>query len=132
MSKRKTLATQKLEDLTITDIYSLVLFAIYKLGDVPEYSSLSELSYLLDKKSFFNLIEYYGGTTIKIPTQKEFKKVLNSLLLYQLVNLEGIEFTQAFKLLDDEYQVKATKDEYFRLVEILEKHNFKREEEERV
>ena len=34
--------------LQLSDIYSLMLFIIYKLQDIPEYAVLSELCYLLD------------------------------------------------------------------------------------
>jgi hypothetical protein len=117
---------EKLESLKTTDIYSLILFALFKLKEDPEYSTLSELAYLLDKDSLFNLLDYYGGLTIKIPTAKEFKTVINALLLYQYVNSENIEFNEAFRLLDMDYQTKEVRNCYFKIVEILEKYNFER------
>lgn len=117
---------EKIESLKVTDVYSLILFALYQMKDIPEYSSLSEVVYLLDKDSLFNLLEYYGGTTIRIPTIKEFKLVLNGLLLYQFVNLEGVDFNTAFKNIEVEYQTKDTKECYFKLVEILDKYDFRR------
>ena len=61
----------ELNKLTDSDIYSLILFALYKMNETNEYSSLSELSYLLDKESLLKLCEFYGGTTIRIPTINE-------------------------------------------------------------
>ena len=40
-----------LDNLNMVDIYSMMLFALYKLNNVPEYSTLSELVYILDKDS---------------------------------------------------------------------------------
>ena len=60
-----------IKDLTTLkepDLYSLSMFTLYKLVDIPEYSSISELSYILDKTNLLKLCEYFGGTTIKIPT----------------------------------------------------------------
>ena len=65
-----------------TDIYSLMLFAMFKLRDIPEYSSLSELVYILDKDSLLKLCEYFGGTTIKIPTIEELETLLYALTIY--------------------------------------------------
>lgn len=118
---------EKLNNLHTEDIYSLMLFALFKLKDVPEYSSISELAYLLDGKGLLNLLEYYGGTTIKVPTLNEFKVVIQSLLLYQYVNVEGIEYNQAIKLLDTSTcSVKSIKDCYKDMVDILSDYEFRR------
>lgn len=117
---------QKLDSLEMTDVYSLMLFAIYKMKDIPEYSTLSELAYVLDKESLFNFLEYYGGTTVRVPTLEEFNQIIRGLLLYQAVNLEGVEFNKAFKNLEDEYQNNTTKETYFKLAGLLDKYDFRR------
>ena len=80
---------EQLDSLKVTDIYSLILFTLYKLKDIPEYSTLSELAYILDKKSLLNFFEYFGGTTITIPTLKDFKLVIISsyIIFYVLYYL---------------------------------------------
>lgn len=119
---------EKLEALKKEDVYSLLLFALFRLKDVPEYSSISELAYILDGKSLFNLLEYYGGTTIRIPTLDEFDTVVQSLLLYQYVNIEGIEYSQAVKLLDTTTcSIKEIKECYTNMVDILKDYEFNRE-----
>jgi hypothetical protein len=117
---------EKLESLEFTDVYSLILFAIFKMKDIPEYSTLSELAYILDKESLFNFLEYYGGTTIRVPTLEEFNQIIRALILYQAVNLEGVEFNKAFKGLESEFQNNGTKETYFKIVEILDKYDFRR------
>lgn len=119
---------EKLNSMKMTDVYSLIMFALFKLREVPEYSSLSELAYILDGKHLFNFLEYFGGTTIKIPTLAEFKVVIESLLLYQYVNIENIEYNQAIKLLDitEDISIKDVKNCYAKLVDILNTYEFNR------
>ena len=114
--------------MDLTDVYSLLLFALFKLKDDPEYSSISEMAYVLDGKHLFNFLEYFGGTTIKVPTLAEFKVVIESLLLYQYVNIEKIEFNQAVKLLDipEEATLKEIKTCYAKMVDLLHDYEFKR------
>ena len=116
---------ERLDSLKLEDIYSTILFALFKLQDVPEYATLSRLSYALNGESFLNFLELFGGLTIKVPTLREFKIVVNALLLYQYVNIEEMELNQALKLLEvQEYKVKDIKDAYFKLVEVLDKYDF--------
>jgi hypothetical protein len=117
---------EKLDSLQSTDVYSLILFAIFKMKDIPEYSTLSELAYILDKESLFNFLEYYGGTTIKVPTLDEFNQIIRALILYQAVNLEGLDFNKAFKNIEPEFQNNDTREAYFKIVKILDKYDFRR------
>ena len=75
--------TENLKKLRTTDIYSLVLFALYKMRDIPDYRVLSELVYILDRDSLLRLCEYFGGNTIQIPTLDDLQVVLYCLLLYE-------------------------------------------------
>lgn len=79
---------KELDNLTESDIYSLMLFVLYKANEISEYSSLSQLSYILDKANLLKLCEFYGGTTIYVPTIYELETLLNALLLYQKVDIE--------------------------------------------
>lgn len=72
-----------LEEMDKKDIYSLILFVLYKLKQIPEYSTLSELTYVLDNENFIKLINYYGGKTIKIPSVNDLKNILDALLVYE-------------------------------------------------
>ena len=111
---------EKLQSMQMTDVYSLLLFALYKIKDIPEYSVLSELAYILDGDALFKFMEYFGGRTITVPTLAEFKVVTEALLLYQYVNMEGISFNQALNLLDtSESSLKDIKSCYTKMVDIL-------------
>ena len=71
------------DNLREKDIYSLVLFAIYKISEDSKYSTLSQLIYVLEKESLFRLCEYFGGMTIKIPTIAELEDMIYALSIYQ-------------------------------------------------
>lgn len=43
---------------------------------------IAELAYLLDNKSFMNLLLYFEGETIRIPTRAELKEVLQMMMIY--------------------------------------------------
>ena len=108
-----------LTSLKETDIYSFVLFALYNLKEVPEYSTLSELAYVLDRKNLFKLLDYFGGVTIKIPTRAELQIIINALLIYQCVNIEKMSMATALNRLDkiDSIQLKEIVNTYNKLCE---------------
>lgn len=84
-----------LDSLHLSDVYSLMFFILYKIQDIPEYATLSEMCYLLDGNNMTRLLTYFAGKTITIPTEEEFVILTNALLLYQHVNLKGESFTDA-------------------------------------
>ena len=115
----------ELNNLTTSDIYSLMLFALYKANELPEYSSLSQLSYILDKGSLLKLCEFYGGTTIRIPTISELETLLSALLVYQLVDIENRCLDEVL----EEIRVKTgsctdVKKHYYNIKCILSNYNF--------
>ena len=124
MTTRQEIA-KKLDSMTEQDIYSLMLFSLFKLKDVPEYSSMSELAYVLDGENLLNLLTYFGGTTIKIPTVTELRMVLNVLLLYQYTAVDGMDYDSAMKQID--FKGASSEDIrncYIKLSSILSKYDF--------
>lgn len=87
----------ELEQLKTADIYSLMLFALYKVKDSPEYAALSQLAYILDKDNLLKLCQFYGGLTITVPTIDELEVLLNALLLYQQVDIEQTDYDVCVK-----------------------------------
>lgn len=115
-----------LDNLKMTDTFSLILFVLYKLRDVEEYSAISELAYILDKDSLLSLCEYFGGVTIKIPTVNELESIINSLLMYQYVNLDGIPYDEAVRKIGFEsHQLRKIKKDYSKICSILEEYSLK-------
>lgn len=118
----------KLNDLKYEDIYTLILYALAELRNVPEYKTISEAAYVLDKKSLIAFFEYFGGMTIKVPTINDFKLVVNSLLLYEYINLEHLTMGQALREINDPNLSKADLQAcYSKIVEVMSKYNFKRD-----
>lgn len=118
---------EELNALKVNDIFSLMLFAIYKMKDIPEYATLSELSYVLKKDSLLNFLQYFGGATITVPTMSELKIVIKALMLYQYVKLENIEFKKAVKMIDlEENKLKDVKHCFCVIGDVLDKYDFKR------
>lgn len=115
-----------LDRLHETDIWSLLLFTLYRMKNIPEFSSLSELAYVLDKKNLFKLCEYCGGTKIKIPTIQELEQGLYSLLLFQLIDIENYTFESAINELDitDKEKIRSLKAEYKKVKDIMTKYDF--------
>lgn len=115
------------DNLTKDEIYSLLLFALYQIKDIPEYATLSELSYILNRESLLNFLEYYGGMTITIPTIKDLRIVTQALLLYEYINLKGYTYASALRTLNcKEYEVDKIKNVYYKIYKVLSKYDFKR------
>ena len=115
----------ELEKLKSIDIYSLLMFVLFKVKDVREYSTMSELCYLLDKNDFLKLCEYFGGLTITIPTIEEVESLIMSLLLYQQVDIDGQDYDQAVSdICKKTSNIKKIKTNYAELKEVLKDYEF--------
>lgn len=111
--------TDHIENLHKEDIYSLMLFTLYKCNESNEFSSLSQLSYILDIESLLKLCEFYGGQTITIPTITELRTMLDALLVFQMVEIEHRDINE----LEKQYTVNVIK-LYKRIKEILKEYSF--------
>ncbi len=124
---KKTHIAEKLEALTTSDIYSLILFAIYKLKDTEEYSVLSELAYILDQHSLLEFLDYFGGMTIKVPTKHELQVMLDALLLYEYINIENIDYADALQLIDISPTAQQEVEQcYLQIIPLLKDYDFRR------
>jgi hypothetical protein len=119
---------KNLNALHLSDIYSLMLFVLFKVQDIPEYAVTSELCYLLDGANMTRLLTYFAGKTITFPTESEMKVVTNALLMYQYINIDGDTFTAAQNKL--EKLTKKEKDSvtelYVQLLPIMKQYNIDR------
>lgn len=115
---------EELQKLHEPDIWSLLLFVLFKIKDVPEYSGISELAYILDRKNLLKLCEYFGGTTITIPTIEELEILVYGLLLYQYINIEGIPEEDALVMISREgLSQKVVKSSYLKIKETLQNYD---------
>lgn len=124
----KTNLKANINNLHLSDIYSLMLFLLYKIKDLPEYAVLSELCYLLDGSNLTRLLTYFAGKTITIPTEEEFVTLTNALLLYQYVNLDNLSLADAqLKLnVSSKKQVNSITELYLQILPIINSYNIDR------
>ena len=116
-----------LNKLNSIDIYSMMLFILFKLKDESKYSMLSELVYMFnDKDTLYNFLMYYGGQTIKIPTLNELKIVINALLLFDYINIEGMTFEEGLAKIENQELIEEIKSCYKEISEIMCTYNFNR------
>lgn len=126
----KTSIKAKLDSLQLSDIYSLMLFLLYKVQDIPEYAVLSELCYLLDGSNILRLFAYFAGKTITFPSEEEFVVLINALLLYQYVNIDGKSLAAALEKLniDGNSKIKdKCTDLYLKIVPLIKQYNINME-----
>lgn len=125
----KNSISSELDKLHLSDVYSLMLFALYKVQDIPDYATLSELCYLLDGSNLNRLFTYFAGQTITFPTKEEMSTMSNALLLYQYVDIEGQYYVDAMeKLRLTPAANKRVAELYLQIVDILKNYNFSRAE----
>lgn len=116
---------QDLEKLNTNDIYSLILFAIFQLNKSPEYAVLSELIYAVDRDSLLNMCKQFGGMSIRIPTLEELNIVLEALLLYCSVNLDGNSLEDSMSAISDDKQEEIL-NVYDTIIGVISDYDFRR------
>lgn len=107
------------------DVYALLCGYLFEFKNVPEYSIISELAYLLDRESFVNLIDYFEGQTFKVPTKKDFQNAIRTLLLLQYYEIEGRPWKDSLVAAGfDTSDGRAAQIQLKKLKTTLEKYNF--------
>lgn len=120
---------EDLRKLNEVDSYSLILFVLYKLRDIPEYSCISELAYILDKDNLLKLCEYFGGTTITVPKIEELEEVIQSLLIYQYIEIDKMSFEEAVQASGQKTRdIRTIRKNYSKVKEVLERYKFGNDE----
>jgi hypothetical protein len=124
----KNSVKSNLNNLHLSDIYSLMLFVMYKLQDVPDYAALSELCYLLDGSNLTRLLTYFAGRTLQVPTAEEFANMSKALLLYQYINIDGHTLVEAQKRLENvtAKQREQITELYIQILPIMRQYNIDR------
>lgn len=129
----KTSRKADFDRLHLSDIYSLMLFVLFKVRDIPEYSVLSEMCYLLDGNNMTRFLAYFAGKTVTIPTEVEFANLASALLLYQYINLEGDTLVVAQSKLGDltKKQLEEVTNLYIKLLPVMKEYNIDRSQVEK-
>lgn len=117
--------TDNLKRLNTLDIYSTLLFVLFKTQSIPSQSTLSELVYILDKNSLLKLCEFYGGQTITIPTIEDLEILTYCLIVYNDVELEKQDFEKVLKKLPVEAHIlKQVRAKYAEVARIMDEYEF--------
>ena len=124
----KTSIKSNLDTLHLSDVYSLMLFVLYKVQEIPEYAILSELCYLLDGSNINRLFTYFAGQTVTFPTKEEMSILTNALLLYQYVQVDGLTYPEGEAKLEGlkASEKKKVLDLYLKLLPIMANYNIDR------
>jgi hypothetical protein len=117
-----------INNLHLSDIYSLMLFIMYKVQEIPDYAVLSELCYLLDGSNMTRMLTYFAGRTVTFPTAKEMAVVTNALLMYQYINIDGESLTAAQNKLENltAKQKEEVIELYLKIIPIMRQYNIDR------
>lgn len=77
-----------------------ITFMVYEIEN-SDKNDLFMLTKLLDDKSLTNLIDYFNGNTIRVPTKEQFK--ISSILAYMfyLTDIKQMSFQEAKDSLKD-------------------------------
>lgn len=123
--KRKTNITRALNNLDKKDIYSMMLFTLYKMKDIPDYLTLTQLCYTLDNGNLIKFLSFFGGMTITVPRLEDLRLMAQTLLLYQYVVIEGKPFQDSLDaVVTAEFDAKTIKETYEQMVKVMEDYNF--------
>ena len=129
-SKKTTQIQAALNSIEKKDLYSMLLFALYKMKDIPEYLPLAELCYILDGESLLRFLSYYGGMTLTIPTMRDLRLALQALKLYYQVNIDEEDngnFEDSLNMLaGEEFTKTEIKEMYMKMSEVISKYEFNR------
>lgn len=107
------------------DIYSIICGFLFSLKDDPKYSTLCELSYLMDVDSLLNILKYFEGQTVKIPTRAEFKECVQILLLFQYFEIEHKSWKESLELAGfPSSKGKKIKSDLDKLKQVIESYNY--------
>lgn len=115
-----------ISELKSHDLYSVILFCLFQLNKSNNYSSLSQLSFVLDEKNMLRLFEYFGGQTITIPTIQELEDVVLALTMFEQIDLKKLPYDEVVAELSlKAKKIDKVKEVYYELSNILKDFSFR-------
>lgn len=121
----KQTTSEIISQMNDKDVYAVMCSFLYDLKNEPQYSTLSELCYILDKESFKRLLRYFSGRTIKIPTSEEVAELLQIMSLYQYYEIEGKTWKESLEAVGlTSSDGKKAHNKLDRFKETVKKYNF--------
>ena len=100
--------SERVQDLTslinsVKDTSDLYYLSLMISSTQISNSILPELIFLLKEEAFQNLLTYYGGQTITIPTLQEFRNYLYGILIYYYYDMKHMSWNEALSKIDPDY-----------------------------
>lgn len=115
-----------LSHMSKSDVWSMLLFCLYKLQDDPNWLTLSELSFVLNGTDLSRFLSYFENMTITIPPLKDLRLLVKSLTVYQLVTFENMDLNSAaISVQDTEFTKDELKLMYLKISEVLKDYEFR-------
>ena len=115
----------ELNNLKTADIYSLLMFTLFQCRNTDEYSSLSELAYILDEKNLLSLLEYFGGTTITIPRIDELELLLCGLNVFKSVNIDNMSVEDSLQSYSNSrFNIEDVQKTYLQIANVMTNYSF--------
>lgn len=109
------------------DIYYVSILMLSLATGRSIYSDVAELALLLDKESFKNLIGYYGGSTVRIPTSDEVISSMEAALLYYYTEVLNYSMEDALKKTGIEKTNKRISHRILRIKELINNFSIPKE-----
>lgn len=119
LATNNAIRKQAIKELKQKDTSSLILFAMYVIGRLNDYKTLSDMMLTLGQRQFYELCQKFGGQTITVPTLDDIDKMINVLQLYNLVDVEGVDLPFATMKLQPSKEVLK---DYTRLERTLRRY----------
>lgn len=108
------------------DTWIMLLFALYKLRDDPDWLVLSELSYILDTRALVKFLSYFENMTIKIPPMRDLHLLLHALTLYKAVAFDNLPLDKALRAMDTStFSRDEIKQTYVKILDVVKDYDFK-------
>lgn len=82
-------ASELLSELTQNDTYGILCSFLYDLKQIPKYSTISEMCYMMKPEDLKKFLTYFAGRTVTFPTKDEFNEAMQTLKLYQYYRVEN-------------------------------------------
>lgn len=124
-SDSKLYIKERLSAMDQRDTWGLILFALYRLRNDPEWLTLSELAYVMDSKALVKFLRRFEGLTITIPPARDLQLLIKAFTLYRLVDFEGCPMDKALRELNKgDWTNEDIQKAYIQIKEITRNYDF--------
>lgn len=99
-SNNDTDTEEVLRQANIESVADFMIIALSMLASKHENSLLPEVMFLMDPQQVIDLIRVFGGSTVYVPSSKEFAKDLTSAVIAYHKHVNRYSYSKIRKLMD--------------------------------